>query len=439
MQLTEIKLPWFSRQVWAVGGVLFLILATSFVGVRTYRNFAAPSREFDWESRGMSDFYTLYYYSRAFADGVNPYSTEVMERPEYIVPRNAAPFSPFAFLPDIPLTYLSLEVASVVFFVFSWLLIGVLAWCCLWMVRVRFDWALWVWIFGFLVFSRPGHITLFTGYFTVQLVLGTMVALHYSKSKPWLAGIGFLFASVKPTYVIPLTLLMLARRDFKTVAIGVVLTSVFAIGCFGWLASHSDFGSVIEGIRSGQEAFHDDPTEEPANTWTRIDVAGMVAKMMHRVPGNVEYLTVMMGLLVLPCLALWRLSARELTTQEQDSGAAGLSAMIVLLAMLVTIYHHSYDCIIVAVSLFAMLLNSRRLVSGMSRPTAILIAMLLAVPMFNYASTRAVRNKLGFEQQDVVWQAITLLNGACLTLALLIAMYIVFNKKTAIRGETSSG
>lgn len=60
-----------------------------------------------------------------------------MERPEYIVLRNAAPFSPFAFLPDIPLTYLSLEVASVVFFVFSWLLIGVLAWCCLWMVRVR--------------------------------------------------------------------------------------------------------------------------------------------------------------------------------------------------------------------------------------------------------------------------------------------------------------
>ena len=297
MQSVEFKLPFFSRRIWAIGGVLFLILATAFVGFRTWKNYAQPSTEFDWEARGMSDFYTLYYYSKAFSAGVNPYSTDVIEREEYIVPRNAAPFSPFAFLPDIPLTWLPLEIASVVYFIFSWLLIAVLAWCCLWMSRVRFDWVLWIWIFGFLVFSRPGHITLFTGYFTLQLVLGTMVALHYSKSKPWLAGIGFLLASVKPTYGIPLTLLMLARRDFKSVAIGVGLSGLFAFGCFAWLASHSDFGTVVDGVRAGQEAFHDDPSEEPANTWTRIDIAGMVAKLMHRTPGNLEYLGVMMVLL----------------------------------------------------------------------------------------------------------------------------------------------
>jgi hypothetical protein len=195
-------------------GVLFLGLATTFAGVRTHKNFAVPARNFDWQKRGMSDFYTLYYYSKAFSDGVNPYSTDVMENEEYIVPRNAAPFSPFAFLLDVPLTWVSLEFACGFYFVFTWCLIGVLAWCCLWMSRIKFDWALWLWIFGFLVFSRPGHITLFTGYFTVQVVLGAVVALHFSKSNPWIAGLGFLFATVKPTYAIPLTLLMLAGMAF---------------------------------------------------------------------------------------------------------------------------------------------------------------------------------------------------------------------------------
>ncbi|QEG23267.1 glycosyltransferase family 87 protein [Mariniblastus fucicola] len=421
MELAEVKLPWFERRVWAIGGVLFLLLATSFVSLRTFRNFAEPSREFDWESRGMSDFYTLFNYSKAFADGVNPYSTDVMQHPEYIVPRSAAPFSPFAFLPYVPLTFLPLKVASVVFFVSTWMLFGVLARLCIAISRIKFDWVLWVWVFGFLVFSRPGHVTLFTGYFTVQLAIGVVVALHYAKSNPWLAGVGFLFAAVKPTYAIPLTILMLARRDFKAVAIGVALTSMIAIGCFGWLASFSDFPSVVEGIQAGQQAFHDDPTESPVNTWTRIDVAGIVAKGMNRVPGTAEYLGVMLLLLIVPCVAIWKASSRE-----TDSGAGGLTALIVVLALLVTIYHHSYDCLIAAAILFAMLLNSRRLIPAVPRYVAIATAVLLAVPMLNYVSTRAARNALAFEQSDWLWQAITTVNGISLTLALLIAIWFAF-------------
>jgi len=424
---TEFNFPWFDRRIWAVSGVLFLVLATAFVGLRAYRNYAEPAREFDWDNCGMSDFYTLYYYSKAFSDGVNPYSTDVMERPEYVVPRSAAPFSPFAFLPYLPLTKLPLKTASLIFFVATWLMFGALAWCCVRMSRIRFDWVLWVWVFGLLVFSRPGHVTLFTGYFTVQLALGIAVALHYSKTNPWLAGVGFLFASVKPTYAIPFTILMLARRDFKAVVIGVGLTSVLALGCFAWLASHSDFASVIEGIRSGQQAFHDDPTEEPINTWTRIDAAGMVAKVMHRVPGTAEYLGVMMVLLTIPCAVLWRLTGRENGDCEQ--GAAGLSALIVVLALLVTIYHHSYDCLIVVVSLVALLLNSKRLFPDWSRLVAIVVGILLLVPLLNYVSTRSARNAMGFEQADWIWQLITMGNGIGLAIALLIAMVLANKQK----------
>ena len=438
MESSVFKFPWFDRRLWTIGGVLFLILATAFVGLRTYRNYAEPSREFNWESRGMSDFYTVYTYSKAFGDGVNPYSSEVMEHPDYIVPRNAAPFSPFAFLIYLPLTLLSLKFASVTFFVINWILFGVLALCCISMSRIKFDWVLWIWVFGFLVFSRPGHMTLFTGYFTVMLAIGTVVALHFSKSRPLLSGAGFLFAAVKPTYAIPLTLLMLARRDFKATMIGVFLTTVFAIGCFAWLSSHSDFGSVISGIQSGQEAFHNDKTEEPINTWTRIDTAAIVAKVMHRVPSSVEYLVVMLVLLVIPCLAIWRASIQEVERNGVEKGAGSLTAVIVVLALLVTIYHHSYDCLITSVAMVSLLLQGSQLKTSIPRFASIGIGVLLMVPMGNYASTRAFRDKLGFDQLDSAWQFTTMSNGICLAFALLVVIFFVLKRKTAIRSEETS-
>ena len=438
MEDSQFRFPWFDRRVWAVGGVLFLLLATAFVGLRAYKNFPEPSRQFDWESRGMSDFSSLYNYSKAFRDGANPYSSEIMDQPEYVLSRPAAPYSPVTFLPYVPLTCVPLEIAAATFFVFSWLMFGVLAWCCVRMSRIEFDWVLWVWVFAFLVFSRPGHITLFTGYFTVVSTLGTVVALHYAKSKPLLSGLGFLLATVKPTYAIPLTILMFARRDFKATISGVLLSAVFTIGCFAWLATHSDFGSVIDGIKSGQEAFYDDPTEEPVNTWTRIDVAGMVAKTMHRNPGTMEYLAVMMVLIVVPCLALWRYSKQEIENADLDSGAGGLTALIAVLAMLVTIYHHSYDCLIVAVAMVALLLQGPRLLKTVPRFVSICIGFLLAIPMLNYSSTRTIRDRFEFENVDAAWQVITMVNGICLTLALLVAIWFALKEKTASQSELDS-
>jgi hypothetical protein len=436
MQTSEFKLPILSQRVWyrnnltrnvcTIGGILFLVLATAFVGLRTWKNVATPANNFDWQKRGMSDFYTMYYYSKAFGQGVNPYSQEIMERPEFVVPRSAAPFSPVVFLIDLPLTKLSVSSAMIVYFLLNWILLGSLAWLCLHMSHLKFDWSLWIWIFGFLVFSRPGHITLFTGYFTIQIVIGTLVAIHYSKTKPWLSAIGFAMATVKPTYAIPLGLLMLCRRDFKAVIFGSILSGILAVACLSWLASHSNFETVFEGIKSGQEAFHDDPTEEPANTWTRVDVAGLVAKVMHRVPDNKEYLATMLVLLVVPGLAVWKASAHE----NADRGVSSVSAIVVILAMLVTIYHHSYDCLLVCVSIIGLLLNRSRLFPRIPVRVLIFAGLLLMVPMLNYASTRAVRERLGFEQLDFTWQAITMVNGICLTVALVIMIGYAFDRKT---------
>lgn len=431
METSQFKFPFFPRRFWAVAGTLFLILATAFVAARTWKNAATPANEFDWDQRGMSDFYTIYAYSKAFSDGVNPYSESIMQRPEYVVPRAAAPFSPFIFLIDQPLTWISINSAMVVYFVFNWILLGALAWSCLRISRLNFDWALWIWIFGFLVFSRPGHISLFTGYFTIQLVLGTLTALHFSKTKPWLAAIGLAIASIKPTYAIPLCILMLCRRDFKAVFMGALLSSVIAIGCLAWLASHSDVATVITGIQSGQEAFHEDPTQLPINTWTRVDVAGMVAKVMQRAPGTIEYFATMIVLLIVPGIAIWKASSAE----SKFAGAGSLSALIVLLATLVTLYHHSYDCLLVSASIFGLLLNSKKMMPSMPRTASLSIGLLVLVPMLNYVSTQSIRDKAGFDPLGLAWQSITMINGICLTTALIVAVYFALQPAAKIETE----
>ena len=418
------------KKFWIITGLIVLLLGTAFVAKRTYSGYSTPEREFDWSARGLFDFHSLYLYSDAYAHGVNPYSATIGDH--YVVTRPAAPFSPLQFMLHWPFTKLDLATADVVFSVFHWALMGLLALYCIRMSHVKFDWALWLWIFGFIIFSRPGHVGIFTGYLTIQLVLGTIIAIHYSKSNPWLAGVGFMLASGKPTYFIPLTILLLFRRDIKTLVIGGALTGIVAIGGLAYLASYSSFGDVIDGIKQGQEAFHEDPTEMPINTWTRIDLLGMVAKVLNWVPGNAVYLGAMFGLIIAPGLAIWR--ARKF---ETDHGAGGLSAVILVLAMLVTLYHHSYDCLLTTVAFFALALAGERVCPEIPKFWRFVMVGLLFVPAINYASTQSFRDKLGLDQYGFVWQSITMVNGACLLAALVIAMCVAFRMKADEKVETS--
>ena len=45
------------------------------------------------------------------------------------------------------------------------------------------------------------------------------LALYFTRRKPWLAGLGLFLASIKPTFGVPLGVLMLVRRQYRPVAI----------------------------------------------------------------------------------------------------------------------------------------------------------------------------------------------------------------------------
>ena len=290
---------------------------------------------------------------------------------------------------------------------------------CIRMSGAKFFWFDYLAILNLLLLSRPGHMTLFTGYFTAEIVIGCLLAIHFAHSRPVLSGLGMVLASIKPNFVIPLIIMMLWRRNFKAVAIGILFSAIAAGSGLAWLSYHNGVEQVVQDIRGGQAELHIDDTEIPINTWTRIDLLGMYAKLANKNPGDFMYLISMVigSLLVGPIMY-------RLAPNEHNHGATGLTACILILAILVGIYHHSYDCLLLTVPTIGLLFygnSTFREVPAIWRNSA---GVLCAVPAFNYLSTLTVMSRLGLERLSFAWQAVTLINGVCLTLALLILVCV---------------
>ena len=397
---------------------LLCICVVAATAYRSYRSYSQPAHEFDWSSRGLSDFHNgTYYPSLAFRNGINPYSREMSQK--YPVSAPSRPCPPITYILHQPFTWFELHTADALFFIYNTCLLLLLAYVGVWVSNGKVQIGYWLLVSLVLLISRPGHITLFTGYYTPELVLGTLVALHFAKSKPTISAIGMLVASAKPTFILPLILLMFARKNYRALALGIVLCTVAGVGGLAWLARDSSIAEVIQGISEGQVEFHADETEFPVNTWTRVDVLGMFAKIINWVPEDKVYLASMFGFVLIPCVVI-----RQIVDREVDSGMLGISSLIALLTSLLGIYHHSYDCLLVVVPWVAITFFSSKVMVEIQPKTKWFLGVLLSIPLVNYLSTQSARNGLGLEQTSFTWQAITLINGACLSLALIIVLAV---------------
>lgn len=396
-----------------LGGLIVLVSLTA---VRIQRNYAEVTGEFDWDARGHCDFHNgLYLPGTAFRHGENPYETATANR--YGMSRAVPPFSPSVFILNLPFTWPELPTADWLWFAFNVAMIVILGWLGIRFSDGQFTWPFFLFLACLLIASRPGHVSLFNGYFTAQLAIGTAVALHFARSRPWLAGIGLLLASGKPNFILPLLILMICRRDFRAVAWGIAIAGVFALGGLLWMAADSSLGQVIDGVREGQQALHDDPDELPQNRWTRIDVLGLGARLLRAAPGDGMSLAIMLGLLALPGLVLNRIGK-----SGYEYGATGVSGMIVALSILLSIHHHAYDGLLLVVPWIGITFYGSRIAPNLAEPARWSVALLTAVPAANYLSTLVFRETFNLVPAGALWQTITLLNGVCLLVALVILL-----------------
>lgn len=392
---------------------------------------------FEPSRQGMCDFHNgLYFPTRALLQGTSPYGNEYAAA--YPVARQIPFFSPAILVLHAPLALMPLHVGEVTYFVLSLAILGGITWLLASDISkpTRIDIVLA--ISAMLVFSRGGHITLFDGYFTFELVLATFLAIHWGDRRPWMAAIALAVVSAKPTYILPLGFLLLVRGNLKAIVIGAVISIVAAALPMFWLAWNEGQGDLGRGlvvlgeqISDAQEIHRAQPDESPIHSWTRLDLLAVVAKWRQQDPNEVFHLVVMVVLLT-PALGVLHHRRRR----SVDDGLTGLTGAVIVTTMLVSLYHQSYDALLLAAPLAGLLWCGKPVWSQLRPGIRWTIAAMLLVPLFNYISTRMI---LGWiDASPLQARVLTSINGVTLAIALAVFLWLGTGKSEAVQPIHSS-
>ena len=400
-----------------------LILGLSLTIGRIIVQYQTPG-PFDPNNQGLCDFHNgIYFPTRALLNGISPYSQNYADTNP--VARQIPFFSPLILLLHTPFVVVPLRVGEIAFVVFS---IGVLMGIGFAVAAAigkpkRIDVALSV--SAFLIFTRGGHVTLFDGYFTLELILATILSVHWAdKKKPWLAAVALAIVSAKPTYILPLGFLMLARGNLKPLILGAVISIVGAALPMGLLAYAVGDGNVSQGwqqlrsdIEEAQEFHMADDLETPTNTWTRVDALAIVAKWLQSDPSQAAHLIVMMVILAVPMFLLWqRFKASD------DDGICGVCGGLLMTTLLVSLYHQAYDTMLLVAPLAGLVYQWGRW-PELSGKAQFFIGALMLLPSVNIFSTRSLLLGLGLPPGAV--RAATSINACSLVICLVITCLVV--------------
>ena len=372
----------------------------------------------------MQDFRDAVYYPVvAFVEGVNPYDTP-RYRAAYPVGAEFPPYSPLALLVYLPFGFVPYTMAEAAYFgccvaMVVLLAYAVLRFCGLGVTTGR------VFALAALVqLTRPGYANLLVGQVGLQVVLGCLVALHFAKRRPWIAGLGLGLATLKPTFGVPLALVMLCRRDVRAVLWGMACGGVGAAiavallvwRCGGWSA-------FLAAIPQSYGAFASDSAASPVTGTMRCDALAVLARLLSWNPGPVGEVAVAMVVWAVCGVTVARLSRWGGASRADD-----LSGVIACLAVLVSVYHLAYDALLLALPLVAVAVARREPWPGVSTKLRAVLVAALAVPCLNYLGTYEVLSRLGIEQGHPAWNAITAANGLGLLAALAVCLGLAIHR-----------
>ena len=417
-------------------GMTFVLLATVVfalsLGATSYRVYSShyPGPNIDGNRDfGFCDFYNgIYYPTKAFLNGDNPYKEEITE--SYPISRHVPFFSPLVFVLHAPLTFLPRSIAAVAYFFLLVGLVLAISRLVFSILKIPVNYSLLMLIAGCLMFTRPGHNSIFNGYFTLELALGTLLALHYGKSRPALSTIGLVLASFKPSYALPLFILMLFRGHWRPAISGAVIASIAALAGLFWISESQSLTEIYGFVTEAQTAHHNFPNVWPVNTWTRVDLLAVIAKWNAWRPSDDIHLIVMLAILAIPCMTI-ALAAGKQATESDEDGAGGAVGLICMLAMLVSVYHHFYDGVVLCVPIVALFVARHGFWGKLTTIQRYVLLALLATPFMNYVSSKAVINRLGLE--GAAFTAVTSVNGITLSIALFYTCYLTW--KATRRGS----
>ncbi len=404
-----------TRRQWAILGAAAFLAVSAAIALKAYRSMDQPGAAgaATWVWQDFRD--VIYYPAVAMREGVNPYDTGVYPQ-RYPVRYGFPLYAPHFIALNLPFSFLAPGVAEAAYYCFSLVLIVLLAWLALRVCSATDDAAAvaW-WAFG-IVASRAAYIDLVNGQPAVALAIGSLLALEFSRTKPWLAAFGLALAAIKPTYGVPLAFLMLCRGDFRVVLMAALVAGVPALAVCAVLASASgglaEFGAAVA---ANPGYFKINLNALPLTSWTRIDLAATLAKLLEWAPPpSFSSLVTLVVLSVSGVVVFLRERARRSASTD------GLGQTLIYLTMLVAIYHQPYDMLVLAAPIVSLAVGGDDRWEGVGRNLRWSLLALMVFAAFNYLGTWRVL--LCFEAYGVLWRTVASLTGVALAAAFAISL-----------------
>jgi hypothetical protein len=395
----------------------FLCL-TAIVGERTWKNLNVPDRPFE-QLYGAQDFRdTFYYPSIALRDGRNPYDVADYLA-HYPVARPLPAYTPISLVVHLPFSYLPLRAAEAAYFAAGAAMLLALAWLALSGAGAPVTAARVAGLAALLVASRPGHQTLFLGQCTIVVALGTALALVQARRHPWLAGAGLALACLKPTYGLPLAVLMLFRRDMGAFLRGALIAAGVALpGAVGVVRAAGGVWAFVDSVIRGMDAVAADPSFHEASSLIRIDATGLLGRFMEKPPG-IEGALLGVAIVLATGVVLWRRAATE------NDAPRPVSDGLACLAILLCVYHQSYDALLLALPATAVAMPARGRWPAAWRLRWLMLALLL-LPGVNYLATDTLVDRLA--PAPWAWLLIATANGAAILAAFILWMGLALRR-----------
>ncbi len=386
-----------------LGWLLFgLGLAVNLARLGSLLNVPGAPHPAEW---GLHDFRdAIYYPVRAFLDGRDPYDVPTF-RAHYPVWQHFPLYAPLTLVLHLPLGLLPYPWALALYGALGGAGLLALAALSLRLNGLALRRGPLLALTGALLLSRPGMMNFLLGQVSLEVVLATLLAWHWRGRRPWPAALALAFTSIKPTFALPLAVLLAADGRWRVLLRGGLLAAlgnglpllwvVHAAGGVGPFLQHAQ-----------QNAAWFAQTISPLAEFARVDLPALLARLGGRpLPdGAVPFL-----LVAVLALAAWRYRRLRESLDEGERLA------LVVLAVLLCCYHQAYDLLLLTPA--ALHLARRALADG-APPRARLLAALLALPFANYLATAVATRPLA--PAGPAWLAVTTLNGALLLAALAL-------------------
>ncbi len=331
-----------SVKVWFLNLIGFLLLA-SVIGVvctRAYSRHSVPGEivdpRFD-SNQGFRDFHNAVYYPvRAFLTGINPYSAEYQSfHPDG---RGFPLFAPTTLLIHAPFGFLQLKYSEIAFAASNFALV---IWICVLIFRYSrvsnsFCFGSVAILAALIIFCRPGLLNFYGMQITLLHVLGCLWALEYADEYPFLSGVGLMLASCKPTYAIPLAILMFFRGDFRAVLWGAILSALASCVVVVIIAANcGGLESFVEQVNAQYLAAEHPEIPEVATSWTRLDAYSVIPRWTE-VPGEWNlnvWIPVLMILFGAICMLFERDKTQRVGSISRTGMLAGVNGALIQIIM----------------------------------------------------------------------------------------------------------